>query len=97
MGIILLVTNASIRSSIGNYTTLSRIDHLAECALRLRKNEKDFVKLDTKNPEFFATGQSRYVAEFDSILAITRSTIAELKANDAFASTELQADMAAMQ
>lgn len=97
LGIILTVTNSSINRSIGNYTTLSRIDHLAECALRLRKNEKDFVKLDTKNPEFFASGQSRYVAEYDSILAVTRSIIGELKANDAFASEALQADMAAME
>ena len=56
---ILLTTNFSIKSSISNYTTLSQMDELTECALRLKKNEKDFVMLDTKSPQFFLSGQSR--------------------------------------
>jgi hypothetical protein len=97
MGIILLTAKASINRSTGNYTTLSRIDQLEECALRLRKNEKDFLEVDTKNPHFFATGQSRYVSDYDSLLSVTKKIIGELKDNDAFASDERQQDVVAME
>lgn len=97
LGIILIATSYSVTRSIENYTTLSEVDHLAECALRLRKDEKDFTKLDTKNQQFFTSGQSRYVSQYDSILAVTKSSITKLKGDDVFASDELQGDLAAME
>lgn len=94
---ILLTTNFSINSSIRNYTTLSQMDELTECALRLRKNEKDFLMFDTKNPQFFISGQSRNISQFDSTLLQTRKLLGKLKANNVFSTDELRSNLTQME
>ncbi|WP_052180643.1 HAMP domain-containing protein [Alistipes sp. ZOR0009] len=94
---ILLTTNFSIKSSISNYTTLSQMDELTECALRLKKNEKDFVMLDTKSPQFFLSGQSRSTVQFDSTFLRTKKLLEGLKRNNVFSTDELQGNLTQME
>lgn len=93
LSIILIATKSSINSSIRNYVTLGKMDHLAECALRLRKNEQDFLRIDSKNPNFYVAGQSRYVSEYDSILLEVKKSIADLKSENVFESADLKSDL----
>lgn len=95
--IIVFTTRYSINSSISNYTTLSQMDELTECALRLKKSERDFVMIDVKNPQFFMSGQSRYVAQFDSICSQTRMLLGDLKKDNVFSSDALSNDLAKME
>lgn len=97
LAIIVLATNFSIKSSIRNYTTLSKMDELTECALRLRKNERDFVVVDVKNPQFFISGQSRFVSQYDSTCLRTSKILDLLKKEDVFGSDALKVDLAKME
>lgn len=95
--IIALTTNFSIDRSIRNYTTLSKMDELTECALRLRKYERDFVMVDIKSPQFYQEGQSRNVVLFDSTLKQTKILLEGLKRQGVFNSDKLSADLAHME
>lgn len=50
--------------------------------LKLRKNEKDFLVRDVINPQYFETGESKYLTSFSKITKSLDELILELKSSE---------------
>ncbi|MBI9061666.1 MAG: hypothetical protein JEZ14_06730 [Marinilabiliaceae bacterium] len=59
-----------------------KTDEINENMLNLRKNEKDFLMRDVINPEYFETGQSKYLKAFREVMDRTKEIIKELKKDE---------------
>ena len=46
------------------YDIAKNVQELEVISLDLRKHEKDFLAREVKNPEYFKTGESKYVEKF---------------------------------
>lgn len=57
--------------------------------LKLRKNEKDFLAREIINPEFYKTGESKYLNKFNINLSSTIKIINNLKSNRYVQKTKL--------
>jgi methyl-accepting chemotaxis protein len=60
--------------------------------LQLRKAEKDFLLREATNMEFFETGKSKYVAQFDTTLSVIIKTLNELKTTDLVKDNDFNVD-----
>ena len=61
------ITNFYIKQSFSQFELLREIDRINSLGLRARSIEKDFLLKETVNYDFFATGNSQYIEEFESI------------------------------
>jgi len=48
-----------------NNTTENHVYQLESLMLQLRRNEKDFLARESTNPDFHATGKSKYISKFE--------------------------------
>jgi len=73
------------------YNAFEKVDHLHDIMFRtheinenmlnLRKHEKDFLMRDVINPEYFETGQSKYLTSFHEVMEQSHELIKELQMN----------------
>ncbi|MEJ8554724.1 methyl-accepting chemotaxis protein [Tepidibacter sp. Z1-5] len=54
-------------------------DNLYTLVLELRKNEKDFLLRELTNPQFFETGESKYIDKFNSNFSNLQEQIQKIK------------------
>jgi len=67
------------RSISENENVKSQFKSILIKTLELRKSEKDFLLREPTNMEFFETGKSKYVSQFDTTISEIFRTIDELK------------------
>ncbi len=81
------ITNYYLQRSFSQYALLSEVDRVAMLGQQIRKAEKDFLLIETINPEFYRTGKSEYIALFDSLARSIDSSLVRLSEVDANLST----------
>lgn len=76
-----LITHVFVNQFSQNYKILSTIKDMTSADLRMRNIEKDFLLKETINPEFYETGVSQYVMEFEDLHTEVSSIITNLENN----------------
>jgi len=92
LGITAIIGVVLILIGVMTYNAFEKVDQLHdimfktneinENMLNLRKNEKDFLMRDVINPEYFETGQSKYLKAFSEGMDRTNEIIKELKKDE---------------
>lgn len=72
-------TQLSFRRSMQNNQLSRQLDHLAFLEASLSKTERDFLLFESVNPQFFQTGQSRYVVVLDSLSQDMETTLNNIR------------------
>lgn len=91
-GITAIIGVVLILIGVMTYNAFEKVDHLHDIMFRthefnenmlnLRKNEKDFLMRDVINPEYFETGQSKYLKTYHVVMEKNHEIIKELKMDE---------------
>lgn len=74
-----LVANFYIHNALKHFEAMSLIKDINYSELQLRKLEKDFINLETKNIEFYKNQRTTYQDEFNDLIQEVTNSIEQLK------------------
>lgn len=74
-----VVTNLFLSDFLQKYVLMSNVKALLRSELELRQTEKNFLIEETINPDFYVTGNSEYVDQFNFLFMEVRNTLDYLK------------------
>ncbi len=74
-----LIANYYIHNALSNFDSMALIKDINYSELQLRKLEKDFINLETKNNEFYKNQHSSYQDKFASLIEEVQQTITALE------------------
>jgi hypothetical protein len=82
-------TNLAIRHTLQNHELSLQLEKLAVIEAVLARNAKDFLLLESVNPEFFKTGSSPYIDLMDSLFLENKKLLDDLSNNKTIIRLEL--------
>jgi methyl-accepting chemotaxis protein len=88
-----LVANYYIHNALKHFDAMSLIKDINYSELQLRKLEKDFINLETKNIEFHKNQRSSYQDQFSAIIQEVSNSIDELKKEKIIENNSLTLDL----
>lgn len=92
-----LIANYYIHNALANFDSMALIKDVNYSELQLRKLEKDFINLETKNPDFYKNQRSRYQDEFAKLIEGVDSTLNILKTERIIEENELNLELTKLQ
>ncbi len=92
-----LIANYYIHNALSNFDSMALIKDVNYSELQLRKLEKDFINLETKNPDFYKNNHSRYQDEFTQLITSVDNSINQLKDENIIAENEMRQQLSRLQ
>lgn len=76
-----IFTHLSIRNTIKNHELSAKLEKLTLIEAVLARNGRDFLLLESVNPDFFKSGSSHYIEIMDSLFIKNKLLLDDLKSN----------------
>ncbi len=87
-------TNHYIKKTSGYHYLLTNVKELAYLQSELRRAEKNFMLIETINPDFYATGKSAYLERFSHLSTQLYKKLSQLQSNNIIQELELNNKLA---